>query len=313
MSSIVTFTALSVILGSLPAGAETTGAAIVSANLPTAEESLQEPAATVQEQASSESSLESSVSVAMPAKTESFAKKLDQTAVVATKPQVEAEETLTVLKDTVPASVSEADLFTGTVVLPASTLPEHRISAEPVLDRSFSTAAADLNPAPVNTQRAGFTEKAPDVIAQIDRATRVPGNNFIGIGANIGDNEDIFDLVVLSKIRLFNLPVRDQAFSVSARPSIAFSNGILDIRVPATVEFKQPTLDTGEPGDRLGFFGGAGVALSIDDDDDTEFDFMLTGGADYLFTEDLTFTAMVNFLFLDDVDIEGQFGVGFNF
>lgn len=296
VSSIVTFTALSVMFGSLPAAAETSGAAVLSVKAPVAEESLQEPAASRWEQVS-----------------ESVTNKQARTQEIAIKPQAEVEQTLTVLTDTAPASVSEADLLTGAVTLPASTIPTHRISTEPVLDRSFSTAAADLNPAPVNTQRAGFTEKAPDAIAQIETRTRIPGNNFIGIGGNIGDNEDILDLVVLSKIRLFDLPFQEQAFSVSARPSVAFSNGILDIRLPATVEFKQPTFDTGEPADRLGFFAGPGVALSIDDDDDTEFDLMLTGGADYLFTEDLTLTAMVNFLFLDDVDIEGQFGVGFNF
>lgn len=189
---------------------------------------------------------------------------------------------------------------------------------QPVLEfgQSYSTAAGDLTATPASTpEYAGIpqTESAPQQISQFEVEGRIPGANFIGIGANIGDNEDVLDLAILSKIRFFTFGSEDRPWTLSARPTLAFSNGIVDLRLPATVEFKQVTLDTGEPADRYTPYAGAGFAVSLDDDSDSEFDFMLTGGLDYLLSDAFTLTAMINLLFLDDVDVEGQFGVGFNF
>lgn len=40
---------------------------------------------------------------------------------------------------------------------------------------------------------------------------------------------------------------------------------------------------------------------------------MLTGGIDYLLTPEWTLTGMVNLLFLSDINVEAQIGLGFNF
>ena len=136
--------------------------------------------------------------------------------------------------------------------------------------------------------------------------------NFIGAGASIGDNDDFADFAILSKIRLLEFPVaEDRAWSLSARPCLAFSNGLIDLRLPATIEFKQPTVDSDEPGDRLAPFAGEGVAVTLKEDDESRFDFMLTGGIDYLLTPDWTLTGMVNLLFLSDINVEGAQKPGF--
>lgn len=201
----------------------------------------------------------------------------------------------------------------------ATALPSAEIKTEvtSVSARPFvSTAAGDITPAPaIAASEVKTDETASPVLAQVARRpTRRPGANFLGIGANVGsDNEDFADLAILTKLKLLDLAVTDNPWSLSARPSLAFSNGILDLRLPATIEFRQATL-TGNLGrDRWQPFAGAGAAISLVKDGDSEFDFMATGGADYVFNSNLTFTGMVNLLFLDDIDAEVQVGVGFNF
>ncbi len=221
-------------------------------------------------------------------------------------------------------SKSEGEIADATETQPlnresATALPSAEIKTEvtSVSARPFvSTAAGDITPtAAIASSEVKTEEKATPVLAQVARRpTRRPGANFLGIGANVGsDNEDFADLAILTKLKLLDLAVTDNPWSLSVRPSLAFSNGILDLRLPATIEFRQATLTADMGRDRWQPFAGAGAAVSLVKDGDSEFDFMATGGADYVFNSNLTFTGMVNLLFLDDIDAEVQVGVGFNF
>lgn len=201
-------------------------------------------------------------------------------------------------------------------VAKAAASPSKADMALPVTGVPVSSSAADLTPVQAPAEEAGAAQqKNPRAIAQLFGSRNTPpGTNFIGAGASIGDNDDFADFVILSKIRLLEFPFGDdRVWSLSGRPSLAFSNGLIDLRLPATIEFKQATLDSDEPGDRIAPFAGAGVALTLKQDDNSRFDFMLTGGIDYLLTPDWTLTGMVNLLFLSEINVEAQVGLGYNF
>lgn len=318
---LLSCTALSIVLANLPARSETTSVAAAEPAPSTATATPATPTATWWSPV-----VEAAESAAVPADTPalpetSTVKSLDKNA-----------ETLPELAGEIGKIGEESELAnpdTATADLPAAepqllnresaTAPvraEIKTEVTSLSERaSFSTTAGDITPAPAIASGEVKAGETASPVAQITRRPIArPGANFLGIGANIGsDNEDFADLVILSKLRLFDLALTDRPWSVSARPSLAFSNGILDLRLPATIEFRQATLTDDMGAERLQPFAGAGVALSLVKDGDSDFDFMLTGGADYLFTPNLTFTGMVNLLFLDDIDAEVQVGVGFNF
>lgn len=139
------------------------------------------------------------------------------------------------------------------------------------------------------------------------------GYNYVGLGGNIGDNNDLIDFTVISKFQLTDFEAGDRNFGLSVRPSLALSNSIVDIRFPVTADWPGFGGTVSREVNKLDPFAGAGLAVSVDDDDDTEFDFMLTAGADYPLPRNLTAMGQLNFLFLDDIDLEFQFGIGYNF
>lgn len=177
-----------------------------------------------------------------------------------------------------------------------------------------STSAADLTPAQTSPQQlAGvFNNNSAPLMAQIRRRTKIPGANFIGVGTSFGGGRDSVDFTVFSKFKLLEFPSDDPIASLSIRPTVGFGNQV-EIRVPVTVEPMMGLIDAGTSSERIVPFAGLGAAISTNDNSNSNFHFMLTGGTDFLLTNDLTVTAMANLLFLSDVQIEGQVGIGYNF
>jgi len=177
----------------------------------------------------------------------------------------------------------------------------------------LSTSAADLTLNTTENQelQAGVPNTTSYEIAQIRRPVRVPGSNFVGAGFSFGAGRDVLDFTVFSKFQLLQFPADDPMGSLSIRPSIGFGSQ-LDIRVPVTIEPRMPVFDVDDPTERLSPFAGLGAAITVDDGE-ADFNFMLTGGVDYLITRQLTLTGMANLLFLSDVTLEGQVGIGYNF
>lgn len=177
-----------------------------------------------------------------------------------------------------------------------------------------STSAADLAPAQSSPQQlAGvFNNNSAPLIAQIRRRTKIPGANFIGVGTSFGGGRDSVDFTVFSKLKLLEFPSDDPVASLSVRPTVGFGNQV-EIRVPVTVEPMMGLIGGDSSSERIVPFAGLGAAISTNNNSNSNFHFMLTGGADFLLTNDLTLTAMANLLFLSDVQLEGQVGIGYNF
>lgn len=197
---------------------------------------------------------------------------------------------------TADAAIADA---TEPTVLEAPTLSSTEL-------QEASTSADDLNASTASetTNTASEQISAPSV-AQVpapDFIERPPANNFVGIGVNFGDDTTF---AILGKLALTQF----SSYGVSFRPSVLIGDSV-GLRLPVTLEAR---LSTGEDNvDRLIPFFGPGAALTFDDDD-TEVDFMLTGGADFLITPQFTATAGLSLLFIDDTDLEFLLGVGYNF
>ncbi|MCT7949398.1 hypothetical protein NG798_06340 [Ancylothrix sp. C2] len=192
---------------------------------------------------------------------------------------------------------------------PAPTLTAEKLANRPQL----STSALDLTPNTTENGQleAGVPNNTTYEIAQIRRRTVVPGSNFVGAGFSFGAGRDVLDFTVFSKFQLLQFPSDDPVASLSVRPSIGFGSQ-LDIRVPVTVEPRMAVFDANDPTSRFSPFAGLGAAITVDDGE-ADFNVMLTGGADFLLTRQLTLTGMANLLFLSDVELEGQVGIAYNF
>ncbi|MEO1559023.1 MAG: hypothetical protein AAFS12_05100, partial [Cyanobacteria bacterium J06632_19] len=101
----------------------------------------------------------------------------------------------------------------------------------------------------------------------------------------------------------------DSSKSISVRPSAVFSNGDLDVRIPATVDITRINRDLGELNGRMTPYAGGGVAI----DSDGDADLMLTAGMDVQLTPRITGTAAANVLFLGDTEFDATLGIGYNF
>jgi hypothetical protein len=138
------------------------------------------------------------------------------------------------------------------------------------------------------------------------RQSKRPGDNYVGLATVVGGDTDFIDAAIISKVKVLNL---DSSKSLSVRPSAVFSNGDLDLRVPATVDMTRINRDLGELNGRMTPYAGGGVAI----DSDGDADLMLTAGMDVQLTPRITGTAAANVLFLGDTEFDATVGVGYNF
>lgn len=139
-----------------------------------------------------------------------------------------------------------------------------------------------------------------------NKKTSASGENYVGLGTVIGGESDFIDAAIISKVKLLNL---GRSKTLSVRPSAVFSNGDLDLRIPATVDLRKINRDLGELNGRIKPYAGGGVAL----DSGGDADLMLTGGMDIQLTPKLTATTQANVLFLGDTEFDLTVGVGYNF
>ena len=138
------------------------------------------------------------------------------------------------------------------------------------------------------------------------RESKRPGDNYVGLATVVGGDTDFIDAAIISKVKVLNL---DSSKSLSVRPSAVFSNGDLDLRIPATVDMTRINRDLGELNGRMPPYAGGGVAI----DSDGDADLMLTAGMDVQLTPRITGTAAANVLFLGDTEFDATVGVGYNF
>ncbi|NJM58914.1 MAG: hypothetical protein HC857_17990 [Synechococcales cyanobacterium RU_4_20] len=129
------------------------------------------------------------------------------------------------------------------------------------------------------------------------QAQAKPYNDYNYIGGGISDE----GFVVNGKVRVFN--------AVSVRPAAIVDYDFNDATflVPVTYDFR-PFKVGGS--DLLPFAGGG---IRVDTENDTNFGVLLTGGADYRFSERWTANGSVNVTFIDDTDIDFTAGVGYTF
>ncbi|MBV6621410.1 MAG: hypothetical protein KI793_00385 [Rivularia sp. (in: Bacteria)] len=138
------------------------------------------------------------------------------------------------------------------------------------------------------------------------RESKRPGDNYVGLATVLGGDTDFADAAIISKVKVFDF---DSSKSISVRPSAVFSNGDLDLRIPATVDITRINRDLGELNGRMTPYAGGGVAI----DSDGDADLMLTAGMDVQLTPRITGTAAANVLFLGDTEFDATLGVGYNF
>jgi hypothetical protein len=132
-----------------------------------------------------------------------------------------------------------------------------------------------------------------------------PYNDYNYVGGGISDE----GFVVNGKVRVFN--------TVSVRPAVIVDYDFNDATflVPVTYDFRPFQVG----GSDLLPFAGGGVRVETDDDSDdndddgTNFGILLTGGADYRFSDRWTANGSINLTFIDDTDIDFTAGVGYTF
>lgn len=165
---------------------------------------------------------------------------------------------------------------------------------------TFATAIG--NPAQVMAQeeptaKTNSNEKTETLVAQGLSLGVGAGENYIGAALLLGAGEDSIDPAIISKIKIFNLGTDN---SISLRSSFNFIDGDVEFRIPLTIDWRNIN--------RLVPFAGGGIAI-----DESDVDFMLTGGFDYRINPRWTANAALNLLFLDNTDLDVAFGIGYNF
>lgn len=197
----------------------------------------------------------------------------------------------------------------------AQTYSSDRLQSNQPLERvvpvpgTTVTSATTLTPQPTTTP-ALETTKDNSQIVQVDSAdvgrTVLGGSSYVGIAANIGLDGDTAlgdsNFTVISKIGF--LP------NLSVRPSAIISGDTVFL-IPVTYDISLPGVDTLDAALPLSPYVGGGIAIATGDDSQT--DFLLTGGVDFPLTERFTATARVNVAFFDDTSIGLLVGVGYNF
>ena len=181
-----------------------------------------------------------------------------------------------------------------------SSLISLTVTFSAVIGISSNAVAQEVNTA------ASYTEGTK--VSQIfgSRESKRPGDNYVGLGTVLGGETDFIDAAIISKVKLLNL---DSSKSLSVRPSAVFSNGDLDVRIPATVDITRINRDLGELNGRMTPYAGGGVAI----DSDGDADLMLTAGMDVQLTPRITGNAAANVLFLGDTEFDATVGIGYNF
>jgi hypothetical protein len=173
-----------------------------------------------------------------------------------------------------------------------------------------TTSATTLTLSQPTITPALETTKDHPQIAQIDSGdvgrTVLGGSSYVGIAANIGlDGETALgdsNFTVISKIGF--LP------NLSVRPSAIISGDTVFL-IPVTYDISLPGVDALDAALPISPYVGGGVAIATGDDSQT--DFLLTGGVDFPLTNQFTATAGVNVAFFDDTSIGLLLGVGYNF
>ncbi|MCJ8282324.1 MAG: hypothetical protein MJK14_21455, partial [Rivularia sp. ALOHA_DT_140] len=156
-----------------------------------------------------------------------------------------------------------------------SSLISVTVAFSAVIGMSSNAVAGEASNLSINTK----SQKVSQIFGS--RESKRPGDNYIGLGTVLGGDTDFIDAAIISKVKVFNL---DSSKSLSVRPSAVFSNGDLDIRIPATVDMTRINRDLGELNGRITPYAGGGVA--IDSGGDT--DLMLTAGMDVQLTPRIT-------------------------
>lgn len=178
------------------------------------------------------------------------------------------------------------------------------------LPGTSATSATTLTPQPATTSALETTKVDNARIAQIDSAdvgrTVLGGSSYVGVAANIGldGNTDLGDsnFAVISKIGLIS--------NFSVRPAAVFGGDTVFL-IPLTYDISLPGVDTLDAALPLSPYVGGGIAIASGDDSQT--DFLLTGGVDFPLTDRFTATAGVNVAFFDETSIGLLLGVGYNF
>ena len=127
------------------------------------------------------------------------------------------------------------------------------------------------------------------IVASPQAAWAEPADNYVGVGARGGFNDDLA-AVVGAKIKVTDFG----EFSLSGRPAILIGDEI-EYRVALTGE--------GEVSPDFLIFAGGGLAINTDGSDD--IDPLITAGLDYEVTERAIVQVGGNFIFKDgDTDAE---------
>lgn len=206
------------------------------------------------------------------------------------------------MKFTISALLSLTVAISAVISMPANAFAE-----EPSLEDANELTTEN------NGEKSNLVILSPksekEQVAQIfgaEKQPKRPGDNYVGLATVIGGDTDFIDAAIISKVKVLNL---DSSKSVSVRPSAVFSNGDLDLRVPATLDLNRINRDLGELNGRVTPYAGGGVAI----DSDGDADLMLTAGMDVQLTPRITGTAAANVLFFGDTEFDATVGVGYNF
>lgn len=198
----------------------------------------------------------------------------------------------------------------------AQTYSSDRPQSNPPLDRvvpmpgTAVTSATTLTPQLTTTPALATTKIDSSQVAQVDSGdvgrTLVGGSSYVGIAANIGLDGDTAlgdsNFTVISKIRF--LP------NLSVRPSAVIAGDSVFL-IPVTYDISIPGADALDPALPLSPYIGGGIAIATGDDSQT--DFLLSGGVDFPLTDRFTATAGINVAFFEDTSIGLLLGVGYNF
>lgn len=135
-------------------------------------------------------------------------------------------------------------------------------------------------------------------LSQSVKAQSMP-DYYVGAGVRAFLN-DSTSLVIDSKVKIATLG----DFTLSTRPSIMFGNGIVESRLPITVEVPLGT--------SLYPYGGLGLAHNTDGTN--SIDPMLTGGTDVRVSNDIYIDLNLNLIYqtsVDDLDAELIFSLNY--
>jgi len=189
--------------------------------------------------------------------------------------------------------------FAITAGLHAAPFDEFDLGVHVAIAYTFGAVTTTVEPIDLSAVEAEVEETADELGLE----SRAANPSFIGIGGNIGIGGDTAlgasSFAIVSKITI--------APSISVRPSLLIEDGVT-LLAPVTYDFG------GFSTEFLSFypFIGAGTAVSFDDDD-SEFDLLLTAGVDIPITSNLAFTSSINAGLIDSFDIGALLGIVYTF